>query len=560
MSNKVRNISKILFFMIVVAICLVLTMPKSDAASFSITSGISSITVGNSYTISISAKGLTGKFNISHSSNVSVNVSSVWVENGNADSTIKVTTKKEGEATVTITPETVADSSGNDVALSAKTDRVTVKAKSSSGGSSGSSSSNGSSSGSGNSSNSSSEETTKTEALSFITVNETVYATDSVNVRSSYSTSSSIIGSLNKGDSITRIGKSSSWSKVKYNGQTAYVSSDYLDTEKPEESNNKNLKSLTISGDYELTPKFDKDVTEYTLNVGSDINSIDIKANAEDSSAKVEITGNDKLLAGENTIEIKVTAEDGTVRTYKINVTKGETTTANSGIELSELSINGYNLTPEFTSGIYEYKLDIADPSITSLNVNAKSNNENAVIEIAGNDELKLGENIITILLKAKDGEEEKIVTYQIVVNISEKTEENNQIIAGINNKELYMYGGIGLGIIIILIIIITVVKRRKREEDDDFEPYYADFSSLNTDINSQNQQNKFEEKNGIEENINTSIENSVDLEKTKNNNDFNFEDSRNSRKSVIQENFGADINYSDFDEDKPKRKKGKHF
>ena len=436
------------------------------------------------------------------------------------------------------------------IASSSATATVTVKAKSSSGSSSGSDSSSSNSSG----------ETTKTEAPSFTTVNETVYATDSVNVRSSYSTSSSIIGSLEKGESLTRIGKSSSWSKVKYNGQTAYISSSYLTTEKPEESNNKNLKSLTISGDYELTPKFDKDVTEYTLNVGSDINSIDIKANAEDSSAKVEITGNDKLLAGENTIEIKVTAEDGTVRTYKINVTKGETTTTNSGIELSELSINGYNLTPEFTSGIYEYKLDIADPSITSLNVNAKSNNENAVIEIAGNDELKLGENIITILLKAKDGEEEKIVTYQIVVNISEKTEENNQIIAGIDNKDLYMYAGIGLGIIIILIIIIIVVKRRKREEDDDFEPYYADFSSLNTDINSQNQQNKFEEKNGIEENINTSIENSVDLEKTKNNNDFNFEDSRNSRKSVIQENFGADINYSDFDEDKPKRKKGKHF
>lgn len=558
MSNKVRNISKILFFMIVVAFCLVLTMPKSDAASFSITSGISSITVGNSYTISISAKGLTGKFNISHSSNVSVNVSSVWVENGNADSTIKVTTKKEGEATVTITPETVADSAGNDVTLSAKTDRVTVKAKSSSGSSSDSESSSSNSSG----------ETTKTETPSFTTVNETVYVTqDGVNVRPSYSTSSNPVGYVNNGYKLTRIGVATTsingikWSKVKYNGQTAYISSSYLTTEKPEESNNKNLKSLTISGDYELTPKFDKDVTEYTLNVGSDINSIDIKANAEDSSAKVEITGNDKLLAGENTIEIKVTAEDGTVRSYKINVTKGETTTANSAIELSELSINGYNLTPEFTSGIYEYKLDIADPSITSLNVNAKSNNENAVIEIAGNDELKLGENIITILLKAKDGEEEKIVTYQIVVNISEKTEENNQIIAGIDNKDLYMYAGIGLGIIIILIIIITVFKRRKREEDDeDFEPYYADFSSLNTDINSQNQQNKFEEKIGMEENINTNIENSVDLEKTKNNNDFNFEDSRNSRKSVIQENFGADINYSDFDEDKPKRKKGKHF
>ena len=227
MSNKVRNVSKILFFMIVVAISLLSGMPKSEAASFSITSGISSITVGNSYTISISADGLTGKFNISHSSNVSVNVSSVWVENGKADSTIKVTTKKEGEATVTLTPETIADSEGNDVTLSAKTDRVTVKAKSSSGESSEGSSTSGSESSSGNSS---SNETTK--APTFTSVNETVYVTeDGINVRSSYSTSSKALGSVNKGDSLTRIGVATStidgikWSKVKYNGQTAYITS-----------------------------------------------------------------------------------------------------------------------------------------------------------------------------------------------------------------------------------------------------------------------------------------------------------------------------------------------
>ncbi len=328
MEIRINSIKKIILLIVVTVSMILLGTNKVEAASFSITSGISTTTVGKSYTITISAKGLTGRFNISHSSNVSVNVSSVWVENGVADSTIKVTTKKEGTATVTISPDSTGITDVNTeelVSISSKTDTVTVKSEASSN----SSSSNSTSSSSGE----------NTQAPSFTTVNETVYATSSVNVRSSYSTSSSVIGSLNKGDSVTRIGKGSNgWSKVKYNNKTAYISSSYLSTEKPEESNEKNLKSLTIDGDYKLTPEFDKNVTEYTLSVGSDVESIKINAKAVDNNAKVEIKGNDKLLMGENTVEIKVTAEDGTVRTYKINVTRGEETVS-ADFGLSELSV-----------------------------------------------------------------------------------------------------------------------------------------------------------------------------------------------------------------------------
>lgn len=415
---------------------------------------------------------------------------------------------------------------GEEVKSSSAKATVTVKAKSSGGGSSGSSG-----------------ESSKPQAPSFTTVNETVYATDSVNVRSSYSTSSSVIGSLKKGESVTRIGKSSSWSKVKYNGQTAYISSSYLTTEKPDESNNKNLKSLTISGDYKLTPAFNKDVTEYSLNVASDIDSIDIKAVAEDDNAKVTISGNDKLLMGENTVEIKVTAEDGTTRTYKINVTKGEVESKVLELGLSELTIDGYTLTPEFSPEVYEYKLDISDPSITSINVNAKSDKENAVIEITGNDELKLGENIVTILVKSEDGKD--VVTYQIVVNISEQEEkeEQNQIIAGIDNNDLYKYIGIALGTIVIIVIVIILIKRRNKDADD-FEPYYGGFDSLNKDSEIKNEVKK---DDGSKE--------SFEINK-----DLNSDNSKNNRKSVIEENFGTDINYDDFDDDKPRRKRGKHF
>ena len=437
---------------------------------------------------------------------------------------------------VTFSSSDMADENGAAVASSSATATVTVRGTSSS--------SSGGNSSSGNSSSS--------NKPSFTEVNETVYATSSVNVRSSYSTSSSVIGSLNEGDSVTRTGKGSNgWSRVKYNGQTAYISSSYLTTEKPEESNNKNLESITIEGDYTLSPEFSADVTEYELTVGADVDSLKIEAIAEDDKAKVKITGNDNLLMGENTIEIEVTAEDGTVRTYTINVTKGESeeVTTGNGLVLSTLTLDGYELTPNFNSDIYEYTLNIYDPSVTNVNINAKSNVEDAVIEIAGNNDLKLGENIITILVTSG----ENVTTYQIVVNIMEKVE--NQIIAGIDNSDLFLYGGIALAVIIVIIIIIVVVKHR-RNKDDDFEPYYGGLDSLNSkDEPSDKNENLNDNKIGDKLTNNTDYSyNSI------NNDDMSEKTYKKDRKSVIEENFGAEINNDDFDDDNPKRKKGKHF
>ena len=519
-----NSIKKLMTIIMITILTLGYLITDSSAASFSITSGISEINVGDSYTISISAKGLTGRFNITHSSNVSVNLDSIWVENGSAEGTIKVTAKSEGKATVTLTPDEefgVSDSNGL-VSLSAKTDTVTVKAKSSSG----------SSSSSGNS-NSGSSENTKPSAPSFTSVNETVYATDSVNVRSSYSTSSSIIGSLSKGESVTRTGKSSSWSKVTYNGQTAYISSDYLTTVKPtettkeddkkedeeEKSNTKNLKLLTVEN-YELEPKFDPEVTEYNLTVGTDVEKLEVSAIPQDENSKVEITGNTDLLLGENTINIKITAEDETVKIYKINVSKIEEVS----LQLSKLEIENYTLTPEFSQDIYEYTLNIGDTSITSLNVIASSNTQNAVIEIAGNNELKLGKNIITVLVK----DEENTTVYQIVVNISE--EYNVVAKTEMNDNDLYMYTGIAAGILILIMIIIAIVKKIKNGDEEEFAP----LNTYDLDL-SMKDDNKKDKKNE---------------DKTE-----KLEDDENSKEKV-------EIGVSNSDEltDEKTRKKGKHF
>ena len=71
---------------------------------------------------------------------------------------------------------------------------------------------------------------------SFKDINETVYATVGVNVRSSCTTGTqdNIVGGLVAGQEVTRTGNAEGWSRIKYNGTTAYVASRLLTTTKPE--------------------------------------------------------------------------------------------------------------------------------------------------------------------------------------------------------------------------------------------------------------------------------------------------------------------------------------
>lgn len=80
---------------------------------------------------------------------------------------------------------------------------------------------------------------------------ETVYATTRVNIRKSPNTSSEVAGQLNAGDDVKRTGYSSSWSKVSYQGNTYYISSQYLTTEKPAETQAPAETSASVSANGE---------------------------------------------------------------------------------------------------------------------------------------------------------------------------------------------------------------------------------------------------------------------------------------------------------------------
>lgn len=68
----------------------------------------------------------------------------------------------------------------------------------------------------------------------FAAVNETVYALENVNMRTAPSTDGAVLAILNRGQSATRTGVSEfGWSQIVYEGNTVYVSSDYIGTAAP---------------------------------------------------------------------------------------------------------------------------------------------------------------------------------------------------------------------------------------------------------------------------------------------------------------------------------------
>ncbi len=215
-------------------------------------------------------------------------------------------------------------------------------------------------------------------------------------------------------------------------------------------ANNNNLKSIEIEGK-ELEPAFEKNITEYYLVVDLDVDELEVVATAEHVKSTVEITGNTDLVEGENIITIIVTAENGDTKEYKILVTKTDNIDATNA-NLKNLEVNGFNIFPSFSSKIYNYNLTI-NKIIKELKITAEAQDEKANIEITGNENLKEGENTISIIVTAQDGITKR--TYILNTFISTANVQVTE-----ENKMPAMYA-IGILLIIILILGMYLLNRK---------------------------------------------------------------------------------------------------
>lgn len=425
----------------------------------------------------------------------------------------------------------ILDSTANSLAPSSSaTATVTVKAKQTSSG-------GGSTTGNNNTqtpeqpNNTTSTEpntsTTKNEPT-FTETNQTVYVynTESVNVRSGPGTSYSSLGRVARNTAVTRTGVGSNgWSRVSYNGQTAYISSSYLTTTKPEEeakSSNAMLSGLTVDVEG-LSPEFNKDTDNYTLQVGSDVEAIQITATPEDENATVQVQGNENLQEGENTVTITVTAGDGTTKVYTITVNKGNVEQVAS-LGLSTLTIAGIDMEEVFSPTTYEYTIEINE-DVTQLDITAEANEEGATVEIVGNQDFQEGENIVSIIVKSADGEE--TVTYQLTIN------KNTAAVAENSNQTqnlIFICLFVGIVVVIIIVVSILLYKRHKRKIEEEY-----DFGSGDED-------NQF-----YNDNFEHTIEGQDEQEDTV-------------YQNTIQQGYTDVVEDEEEIEEKPKRKKGKHF
>ncbi len=189
-------------------------------------------------------------------------------------------------------------------------------------------------------------------------------------------------------------------------------------------SSNNYLKNLKVK-DYEIVPNFDKQIINYEIKEEVTADEIQIQAEKDDEKASISGDGNITLNSGENNITIDVIAENGTVRSYYIKVAKVlkkelRLNSLNLDAISNEKNINTIKLEPDFNSEVFTYNCNVAN-YIDKIKVNAKSNIENANIEISGNENLKEGLN--EILVTVKNSNNEKTV-YKIYVN-KEKIEVN---------------------------------------------------------------------------------------------------------------------------------------
>ena len=90
-------------------------------------------------------------------------------------------------------------------------------------------------------------------------------------------------------------------------------------------NSNADLEILAVEY-FELTPEFDKHVTNYSVEVSNKVDKLNIFAVPLDEDAKNNISGNENLKVGNNKIVISVTARDGvTEKKYYINAYRRNT-------------------------------------------------------------------------------------------------------------------------------------------------------------------------------------------------------------------------------------------
>lgn len=200
---------------------------------------------------------------------------------------------------------------------------------------------------------------------------------------------------------------------------------------------------------------FKPGITDYRVEVSSNVESISIEPVTTDPDATFVITGDYKLKPGDNPFTIVVTAEDGKATlTYNVVIVRTDRIlSSNSSASLIEIANHEINFSKDQT----EYEVDLGiDEDELDIKVTAEDNL--SITEVFGNEGLQNGD-IVTVKVTAEDG---SYTVYAIKVNKEEP----------FNIKDYIPYIAAGVAGLLLVIAGAAVLRGRKSKdvEDEDLD------------------------------------------------------------------------------------------
>jgi hypothetical protein len=185
------------------------------------------------------------------------------------------------------------------------------------------------------------------------------------------------------------------------------------------------LSNITNNVSAALSPVFSSDTLEYKMVLKDTIPTITLNPSCEQSGCThtttclsgCSIKDNSRpdrltLAMGKNVVTLAVTSQDNkSTKTYTLNIYRGATTDGSS--YLKSLEINGFTLNEKFDKNNLDYSATV-DYDHENIEILAVPEDENADVQIRGNNKLQVGNTVVTITVTSAETGEKTIYNISV--------------------------------------------------------------------------------------------------------------------------------------------------
>lgn len=193
------------------------------------------------------------------------------------------------------------------------------------------------------------------------------------------------------------------------------------------------LSNITLSNGT-LSPKFNSNTNVYNVEVENDVDVLTVGATLTDNKSNfVNSYGprNVHLNEGENNIYLKVKSEAGSVRVYRLIVTRKKANnvepeptptptpdpTPAPTPEVSKALLSSLKLSEgkiDFESNVFDYNVTVGY-DVTNVVATVELENDTDTVDIKGGESLEVGANELTITVTSSDGSVSNVYTIYII-------------------------------------------------------------------------------------------------------------------------------------------------